>query len=475
MDVNFHFDVVELKAVSQPLMTIEKDSGHGPEEKKRRPEQFDVEVITSPVDLDDTFYAKLHSIRGSIPHAVSDEQAMMNLIKAVIGTGILSLPEAFRNSGLWFACALVVFTNLINVLCIRKMVKCAHKICKKSGRSAVDYGEMGELAVNLGPKRFRRYASTFREMINGMLYLLQFGSCSVYFIFIAENIRQAVDPHGTLPIVAYIAFVLPVEMVLCSIRQLKWLSIPSTLANIVYVVAFAIVFYYVFDQFPSWQRLPAIQTPERWPLAFGSIMFAFSSAGTILPIENRCKTPARLLHWNGVINTSYWIITILSTAVGFYGYIKYGDDCQGSITLNLPDEPLAKAVKVMVALTITLSFPLQFYSPMEVISAILKRRIKSSKKYLFAEYICRFALVLLTFMLAALVPRLGLFISLVGALTGATLAFLFPPIIDILTEYSPDRNTGWLITKNLLIILFGMSGLIAGTVTSINAIVQSFS
>ncbi|KRZ96024.1 Proton-coupled amino acid transporter 4, partial [Trichinella sp. T8] len=397
-----------LKAVSQPLMTIEKDSGHGPEDKKRHPEQFDVEVITSPVDLDDTFYAKLHSIRGSIPHAVSDEQAMMNLIKAVIGTGILSLPEAFRNSGLWFACALVVFTNLINVLCIRKMVKCAHKICKKSGRSAVDYGEMGELA--------------------------------------------AVDPHGTLPIVAYIAFVLPVEMVLCSIRQLKWLSIPSTLANIVYVVAFAIVFYY----FPSWQRLPAIQTPERWPLAFGSIMFAFSSAGTILPIENRCKTPARLLHWNGVINTSYWIITILSTAVGFYGYIKYGDDCQGSITLNLPDEPLAKAVKVMVALTITLSFPLQFYSPMEVISAILKRRIKSSKKYLFAEYICRFALVLLTFMLAALVPRL--------ALTGATLAFLFPPIIDILTEYSPDRNTGWLITKNLLIILFGMSGLIAGTV-----------
>ncbi|KRY71779.1 Proton-coupled amino acid transporter 4 [Trichinella pseudospiralis] len=475
MGVNFDFDVVELKAVSEPLMTIEKDSGHGPEEKKSRPEQFDVEVLTSPVDLDETFYAKLHSIRGNIPHAVSDEQAMMNLIKAVIGTGILSLPEAFRNSGLWFACALVVFTNLINVLCIRKMVKCAHKLCKKSGRSAVDYGEMGELAVTLGPKRFRRYATTFREMINGMLYLLQFGSCAVYFIFIAENIRQAADPHGTLPVVAYIAFVLPVELVLCSIRQLKWLSIPSTFANVVYVVAFAIVFYYVFDQFPSWQRLPAIQTPQRWPLAFGSIMFAFSSAGTILPIENRCKTPARLLHWNGVINTSYWIITILSTAVGFYGYIKYGDDCQGSITLNLPDEPLAKAVKVMVALTITLSFPLQFYSPMEVISAILKRRIKSSKKYIFAEYGCRFALVLLTFMLAALVPRLGLFISLVGALTGATLAFLFPPIIDILTEYSPDGNPGWLITKNLLIILFGMAGLIAGTVTSIDAIVQSFS
>ena len=42
--------------------------------------------------------------------------------------------------------------------------------------------------------------------------------------------------------------------------------------------------------------------------------------------------------WNGVINKSMVVVIILYTAVGFSGYLKYGD-VQGSITLNLPDEP----------------------------------------------------------------------------------------------------------------------------------------
>ncbi|CDW52144.1 Aa trans domain containing protein [Trichuris trichiura] len=470
-------------AVSEPLMPLQEKDG----EKKRIEHKFEVEIVSASGTLDQTFYRQFHSARAKLPSGVTDEQAMMNLIKAVIGTGILSLSQAFHNSGLWFALILVVFTNWINVLCLRKMIRCAHIICKRyitiagdipnvrlltfsTGRTAVDYGEMGELAVALGPQRFRRHAHLFREAINIFLYLLQFGSCSVYFIFAAENIRQVADPKGYLPIVAYIAFLLPVELLLCSIRQLKWLAVPSTIANLLYLTAFGILFYYIFDNMPDWRRLPAVQNPAMWPLAFGSIMFAFSSAGTILPIENRCKTPGNLLRWNGVVNTSYGIITILSVAVGMFGYIKYGDAIQGSITLNMPkDEVLAMSAKVMVVTTIILSFPIQFYSPMEVITAILKRRFKNEKTMLLVEYAVRYALVFVTFAFAALVPRLGLFISLVGALTASSLAFLFPTLIDVLLHYEPGNST-FLIIKNALIFAFGLIGLMTGTVTTIEAI-----
>uniref|UniRef100_A0A5S6R1W1 Aa_trans domain-containing protein n=1 Tax=Trichuris muris TaxID=70415 RepID=A0A5S6R1W1_TRIMR len=458
--------------VSEPLMPAQEDKNG---EQKKITHKFEVEVVTPPGSLDQGFYRQLHSARARLPAGVTDEQAMMNLIKAVIGTGILSLSQAFHNSGLWFALILVVFTNWINVLCLRKMINCAHVICKRTGRTAVDYGEMGELAVALGPQKFRRHARLFREAINIFLYLLQFGSCSVYFIFAAENIRQVADPEGYLPVVAYIAFLLPVELLLCSIRQLKWLAVPSTIANLLYLTAFGILFYYIFDSMPDWRRLPAVQSPAMWPLAFGSIMFAFSSAGTILPIENRCKTPGHLLRWNGVINTSYGIITILSLAVGMFGYIKYGEAIQGSITLNLPkDEVLAMCAKIMVVITIILSFPIQFYSPMEVITAILKRRFKNERTMLIAEYAIRYILVFVTFAFAALVPRLGLFISLVGALTAASLAFLFPTLIDILLHYEPG-NSNCLIIKNALIFAFGLIGLMSGTVTTIEAIVRSFS
>lgn len=49
------------------------------------------------------------------------------------------------------------------------------------------------------------------------------------------------------------------------------------------------------------------------------------------------RTPQDFGGLTGVLNTGMVIVTCLYTAVGFYGYLKYGDlAVQGSITLYLP-------------------------------------------------------------------------------------------------------------------------------------------
>lgn len=43
----------------------------------------------------------------------------------------------------------------------------------------------------------------------------------------------------------------------------------------------------------------------------------------------------------GVLNTGMTVVTCLYVAVGFFGYLKYGDAVKvGSITLNLPSNDL---------------------------------------------------------------------------------------------------------------------------------------
>jgi proton-coupled amino acid transporter len=48
------------------------------------------------------------------------------------------------------------------------------------------------------------------------------------------------------------------------------------------------------------------------------------------------KNPQDFGGWTGVLNTGMVIVAALYTSVGFFGYLKYGEKVQGSITLNLP-------------------------------------------------------------------------------------------------------------------------------------------
>lgn len=55
-----------------------------------------------------------------------------------------------------------------------------------------------------------------------------------------------------------------------------------------------------------------------------------------MPIENEMKYPKHLTHPPGLLFIGMTFVTILNTAVGFFGYLKYGDDARAVISLNLP-------------------------------------------------------------------------------------------------------------------------------------------
>lgn len=70
----------------------------------------------------------------------------------------------------------------------------------------------------------------------------------------------------------------------------------------------------------------------------------------------------------------------------------------------------------MMSLAIFFSFALQFYVPVNLLNPIVARRVRPEQQ-VRAEYVLRVSLVLITFSLAAAVPKLDLFISLVGAVS----------------------------------------------------------
>jgi len=81
-------------------------------------------------------------------------------------------------------------------------------------------------------------------------------------------------------------------------------------------------------------------------------------------------------------------------------------------------------------------------------------------------------MVLLTLVLAVAIPKLDLFISLVGAFSSTFLSLTFPPVLELITFW--PRVSKWVLIKNIALILLGVVGAVTGTYASIVAIILAF-
>lgn len=57
-----------------------------------------------------------------------------------------------------------------------------------------------------------------------------------------------------------------------------------------------------------------------------------------MPLENNMKKPQHFIGLCGVLNQGMSGVTLVYMIIGFFGYLRYGDDIKGSVTYNLPRE-----------------------------------------------------------------------------------------------------------------------------------------
>lgn len=162
---------------------------------------------------------------------------------------------------------------------------------------------------------------------------------------------------------------------------------------------------------------------------------------------------------------------------------------------------LAQFVKLVIAIAIFLTFSLQFYVPMEIIWKSVKGKFNTHKEA--AEYSIRIGLVvcqfhqsyptftfckpycivtiwnsflfqILTVVIAAAIPNLGPFISLIGAVCLSTLGLIFPSVIEIVTFWEKPGmgQYNWRLWKNVALIMFGIIGFLTGTYVSVLEILE---
>ncbi|XP_050465995.1 proton-coupled amino acid transporter-like protein CG1139 isoform X2 [Cataglyphis hispanica] len=427
-------------------------------------------------DITDTENYDPHQYRN-VPNPTSNFETLVHLLKGSLGTGILAMPNAFCNSGLLVGVIATIIIGALCTYCLHVLIKAQYKLCKRLRVPILSYPDSMKYALEQGPQFMRWFAPYAPGFIDGFMIIYQLGICCVYIVFVAGNIKQVTDYYWQPLAISTHMCILLVPLILINyIRNLKLLAPFSTLANLITLVGLGMVLSYMFDDLASISEREMFGTIRNFSLYFGTTLFALEAVGVIIALENNMKTPQSFGGYCGVLNMGMTVIVILYIIVGFFGYVKYGADAKGSVTFNLPQEDtMSQSIKIMFAVAIFITYALQAYVPVEIIwNTYLDHRIKNRK--ILWEYVCRTVITLATFILAIAIPRLGLFISLFGALCLSALGIAFPAIIEICVQW-PAKDFGLckaMLIKNMLLIVFGLLGLVIGTYVSIVDIVKSF-
>ncbi|XP_046302354.2 proton-coupled amino acid transporter 3 [Marmota monax] len=408
-------------------------------------------------------------------NALSLLQTLVHLLKCNVGTGLLGLPLAIKNAGLLVGPISLLAIGILTVHCMVILLNCAHHLSQRLQTTFVNYGEATMYSLETCPSPWLRSHSVWgRYTVSFLLIITQLGFCSVYFMFMADNLQQIVEEiHVTsntcqprkflvltpiLDIRIYMLTILPFLIMLVFIRNLKVLSVFSTMANITTLGSMILIFEYIIQDIPDPSNLPLMANWNTFLLFFGTAIFTFEGVGMVLPLKNQMKNPQ---HFPLVLYVGMSLVIFLYSCLGILGYMKFGSDTQASITLNLPTCWLYQSVKLMYSVGIFFTYALQFHAPAEIIIPFAVSQVPENWA-LFVDLSVRTALVCLTCVSAILIPHLDLVISLVGSVCSSALALIIPPLLEIITFYSEDISCAT-IAKDIMISILGFLGCIFGT------------
>lgn len=189
----------------------------------------------------------------------------------------------------------------------------------------------------------------------------QLGTCCVYTVFIGENveivIKEAFGVYIDMRLIMLV-FLLPLIFI-NYVKNLKFLAPLSTIANIITILSFGIILYYLIKSDITFEGRKPFGDYKLYPLFFGTVLFALEAIGVvsifvliklffvyikhffqIMPLENEMKTPKSFGGTVGVLNIGMVTIIILYVGMGFLGYLAYGDGVGGSISYSIGSEML---------------------------------------------------------------------------------------------------------------------------------------
>ncbi|KAH8831544.1 transmembrane amino acid transporter protein-domain-containing protein [Flagelloscypha sp. PMI_526] len=367
------------------------------------------------------------------PHGnASVTQAVLMLLKAFIGTGVLFLGQGVFSSPL----SLFTFICLVSLFSFILLVRTKYVVS----------GSFGDIGGAL-------YGPWMRLLILVSVAVSQLGFVGAYTIFVAETLHSFVlgitQCATDISVHYFILMQLVILLPLALIRDLAKLSTTALIAD---------VFILLVELF----------NPKDFPLFVGTAVFSFEGVGLVIPITDAMREPKR---FPAVLTGVMFFLLVLFGGAGILAYFTFGNQIQTVVLVNLDtSSKMVQAVQFLYSLAILLSIPLQLFPAIRILeNGVFTRSGKGDTRVKWQKNIFRFGVVLLTTVISWVgASDLDKFVAFVGCFACVPLCYVYPAMLHLkaVARTRSDR------IKDYLMIVFGLLAAAYTTVQTIKLMLQ---
>ena len=404
----------------------------------------DVESISSKLELH--------------PGSLSMWKAVINIVNFIEGIGFLALPYTLKKGGISAIIALMI-TPILLWYTEKTFIECLYE--EKGKRKVRVRSTIKEVGDVLFPK--------FGGLLVSFCILLDLFLLGVSYIALCGSLMRHALPR--VPITEFQwsciagALVLPTTF-MKSLSQIAWLS---TISVISLVTAAVTIVFYGARHFREWDPgFILFWDPEGVIIAMAIVLCSYAALPILPIVEENMFARAQ---FSRALALAHLINLSMKLVFSFFGAVTFGIHTNEVILNNLPPGPVHIIVSSVFVITCIFSYVLVLYPVIESFDSFISGIQRCKSPTFVTHAVVRISLVLLSVIVAVLVPHFALIVSFLGSLNAPFLHYVFPCAVHLKLRFKQLKLHQ--ICFDVCLIILGVLSIVFGTAFTLKAIIQA--
>lgn len=364
----------------------------------------------------------------------------VNLLKTMLGSGILSFPYLFSTYGVLPTLCLTFVCAFFSIIGLYILAICSQKV----GRNC----SLSMLAAECAP-----HMCIFIDIA---VFVKCMGAAVSYLIIVRQLLPQILSRVLAR---AHDSRVLLLAFVLCfsplsyfnKLGKLSYTSLCGLFGILFILIATIFRYQYMTTKTENKSSL-LMNYSERWPQGLGKFVFAFTCHMNFFTVYNEMVD-------NTVASMRALVIRVVLIALvsyivfGYFNSALYGADVHDNVLENYPNDNLAFIVKSAYVLIMAFSYPLQVNPCRLYLVSALNIAGKTKRVRQTCSVVITTLIVVATTYIACGDMKLGMVYTIVGSTSSTLLCLILPGIFYLNID----------IEKNALLMLFSYIAFLFGS------------